>query len=148
MTSYMLDKKLRNRVHPKYGQRLGFKPMVVSAKSLDHPEHLIDALLASACTPPFTPLYNHRGQPVLDGGVVDNVPLITLDKSEQNNTLVLTTRKYQNVPEINGITYLQPSSEIPIVKWDYTSPEKLQAAFDLGVRDGETFLQRRSEHNF
>jgi len=28
---------------------------------------------------------------------------------------------------------------VPIYKWDYTSPAGLQAAFDLGRRDGERF---------
>jgi hypothetical protein len=35
--------------------------------------------------------------------------------------------------------YVQPSRPVPVASWDYTDPDGLQAAFDLGRRDGEAF---------
>lgn len=139
---YMVERYLKDPVHPSFGKRLGFTPRVVSVRECATVDELADLILASSCTPPFTPLLTWRGEPVLDGGLVDNVPVSILDGSEEP-TLVLLTRKYDpaRIPRVPNRTYVQPSRPIPISKWDYTNPEGLQEAYDLGRADGTAFCR-------
>lgn len=143
--AYNFDKRVRNLVHPTTPLALGFRPEVVSARTCPTPERLADLILASSCTPPMTPLLRWNERHVLDGGVVDNVPWCALGP-DPGPTLVLLTRRYPRLPEIPGRTYVQPSAPVTIGAWDYTNPDGLQAAYDLGRWDGEAFAraQRRA----
>ena len=138
--AYQLEKSFYRPVHPKLGRGIGFIPEVISVRDCRTPEALADLILASSCTPPFTPVLNYNGFPVLDGGIVDNVPVTAIGSAE-GNTLVLLTRSYPKVPAIAKRTYVQPSEPISVSKWDYTNPAGLQAAFDLGCHDGRIFVQ-------
>jgi len=137
---YKLEKRLLGPVHPRAGQRLGFRPEVVRAQDCAGPEELADLILHSSCTPPFTPLFRRAGRPVLDGGAVDPVPTLALGDAP-GRTLVLLTARYprHRIPTTADTTYVQPSAEIPISTWDYANPDGLQAAYDLGRRDAEVF---------
>jgi hypothetical protein len=55
----------------------------------------------------------------------------------------MLTRRYPEalLPRVAGRTYVQPSVDIPVAKWDYTDPEGLDRAFALGQRDAERFLR-------
>ncbi len=142
LLAYKLEKKLKHPIHPTYGKNIGFKPEVVSIRTCQSPEELADLILSSSCTPPFTPLMYRQKKPVLDGGIVDNVPLDALGDNTKK-TLVLLTRQYQTIlPSTNLIHYVQPSKPIPISSWDYTNPCGIQAAFELGLRDGEAFADK------
>ncbi len=137
---YALEKRIRDSVHPELAQRAGFKAEVVSVRECPTPEVLADLLMASSCTPPFLPVMFWNSHTVLDGGLVDNVPVGALG-ADSEPTLVLLTRRYalERLPRTRGRLYVQPSEPISIYKWDYTSPDGLQAAYDLGRRDGERF---------
>ena len=137
---YMIEKKVRHPVHAELAGMAGFKPEVVSAKNCSDAEELARLLISSSCTPPVVPVMKWSGRVVLDGGLVDNVPVKALEK-EDGPILVLLTRCYppERLPKIRGRIYVQPSEPIGVSKWDYTSPEGLQAAYDLGRRDGERF---------
>jgi len=113
---------------------------------LEEPEALADLVLASSCSPPMTPLLTWKGRFVLDGGVVDNVPVCALDDAP-GETLVMLTRRYPALPDIPGRTYVQPSMKIPVSAWDYTNADGLQFAYDLGRRDGEAFARTRPWHD-
>ncbi len=140
---YALEKKLRHPVHSEWSSRAGFRPQVVSVRQCETPGQLADLLLASSCTPPVTPVLSWEGAPVLDGGLVDNVPLLALGGAP-GPTLILLTRHYpaDRIPRVSGRLYVQPSQPVPVSKWDYTNPEGIQDAFDRGRRDGERFLAR------
>ena len=102
--------------------------------------------MASSCTPPFTPQIRRNGLPLLDGGLIDNVPTDGVPEAE-GETLILLTRQFRELPVIPGRTYVQPSQPIPTSALDYTNHHALQATFDLGHRDGEKFcsmLERRN----
>ncbi len=144
--AYSLEKKFRNPVHPGIPSRLGFRPQVLRADQCGTPEDLADLLIASSCTPPFTPITRWEGKVSLDGGLIDNVPVRILD-GEPGRTLVLLTRQYprESIPRVDGRVYLQPSEPIRITKWDYTNPAGLQEAFDLGRRDGEAFVKEQDQ---
>ena len=89
----------------------------------------------------MTPLYRRSGRAVFDGGLTDHVPLETV--AGARSTLVLLTRPYPAawIPRVEGRTYVMPSETIPVQRWDYTSPELVQRAYDLGRRDGEAFAR-------
>jgi predicted acylesterase/phospholipase RssA len=141
---YMVEKWISNPVHSTLAVKCGFRPVVFRANDCRSPEMLADLLIASSATPPMTPVMQWNGFPVLDGGLVDNAPVQTVGALPEP-TLVLLTRFYpaERIPRVQGRIYVQPSRPVPVKKWDYTSPEGLQAAFDLGRRDGERFAELR-----
>ena len=144
--AYALEKHFKQPLHPRLASRLGFRPEVVLVSSCQGPPELAELILASSCTPPVVPVMYRQGAPVLDGGLVDNVPLLALGPGE-GPTLVLLSRRYP--PHLlrghAGVTYLQPSRPVGISKWDYTNPQGIQDAFDLGRRDAESFLSQGAQ---
>lgn len=140
--TYSIEKKIVFPVHSSWSMRLGFAPEVASVKECETPDDLADLILQSSCTPPFVPIMFRNGRTVLDGGLVDNVPIMALD-GFRGEALLMLTRRYapEKIINIPGRTYVQPSEPIPITKWDYTSPEGLQKTYDLGRRDGERFIE-------
>jgi predicted acylesterase/phospholipase RssA len=143
LVAYELEKLLTPSVHARVGRRAGFRAEVVSVRDCATPADVADLILHSSCAPPVTPAYRRGGRLVLDGGLVDHVP-IEAAAPPAGRTLVLLTRRYppELLPKIPGRTYVQPSEPVPIAKWDYTSPEKTQQTYDLGRRDGDAFVQR------
>lgn len=130
-----LEHAAASRVHPRFARALGFRAEYRTARDCATPEALADLVLASSCTPPFTPRLTYAGAPALDGGIVDNVPVAAVGVP----ALVLLTRRYRRLPDRPGVCYVQPSRPVPVSAWDYTDPSGLQAAFDLGRRDGAAF---------
>lgn len=139
IAAYMLDRS-ELRVHARWGGRLGFSPEVVSARSCREPIELTQLILDSSCMPPLIPLYRRGERIVLDGGLLDNAP--AEHAAPARSTLVLLSRRYgeEKLPSVEGRTYIEPSQDIPIQKWDYTSPDLIQETFELGRHDGERFL--------
>ena len=142
--AYQMEKMLLKPVHPKLGRALGFSSEFLSNKDCNSVEALADAILSSSCTPPFTPLMYRHGKPVLDGGMVDNVPVHGV-AHESGKTLVLLSRPYKKLPQTGERIYVQPSQPVPVKSWDYTSPEKVSETYALGVKDGFAFLKHYSK---
>ncbi len=142
MGAYYLEKHFSSPVHPKLASKLGFVPEVVPVRNCGTPEELVDLIIASSCTPPFVPVMRLDGKIVLDGGLIDNVPVAALPEEYRSDALVLLTRKYSpdKIPAVPGRTYVQPSVPIPITKWDYTNPGGLKDAHDIGMRDARVHL--------
>ena len=140
--SYMLERHTVGPVHPQWNRRLGFHPEVARAQDCASRDELADLILHSSCTPPLTPLYQRNGRSVLDGGAVDPVPTLAL-RGTVGRTLILLTSRYRasRMPDVEGRVYVQPSVPIPVTKWDYAHPERIQRAYDLGRRDARAFLQ-------
>ncbi|MDR5812038.1 patatin-like phospholipase family protein [Caballeronia sp. LZ033] len=147
LIAYNIEKYLRKTLHPTLGQTLGFHPEFVKAQDCATVEDLADLILQSSSTPPFTPILRRQGRPVLDGGMVDNVPVSALD-ALPGLVLVMVTRLYPRermfvVPHgAQRRIYIQPSRKVPISSWDYTSPSQMQHAYDLGRADADDFLER------
>ncbi|MCM2491531.1 patatin-like phospholipase family protein [Burkholderia glumae] len=145
LVAYNIEKYIRRTLHPTLGQSFGFRPEFVRAQACADVDELADLILQSSCTPPFTPVLRRAGRPVLDGGMVDNVPVGALDPAP-GKVLVMVTRRYPR-PQTFSVShgeqtrlYVQPSVKVPISSWDYTSPGQMQHAYDLGRRDGERFV--------
>ncbi|MEM8562793.1 MAG: patatin-like phospholipase family protein [Pseudomonadota bacterium] len=137
---YGLEKHLTGVLHPSWTQRLGFQPLIAGNRDVTSEQELIDVILASSTVPPVLRTQGFRGQRVLDGGIIDNVPAF-LTESRAGDTLVLLSKRYrQPLPVSDSRYYMQPSEPIRIDKFDYTNPSGLKDAFDLGRRDALKFL--------
>jgi predicted acylesterase/phospholipase RssA len=139
MTAYSIERELnRGKLHPAIGRRLGFRPVVVDARSCETPADLVDLVLASSATPPFTGIGRHRGIRLLDGGMVDNAPAFVADAVPGvRRNLVLLTRPYPpaSVGWQGSRLYLCPTLPVPINRWDYTRLERVEATLELGRQD-------------
>jgi len=140
--AYQADSVGGPRVHGHFGRRAGFVAEVVSMRACRTVAEVAELILHSSSTPPFTPVYRRDGRPVLDGGLIDAVPVETVEP-EARRTLVLLTKPHpaDALPRVPGRVYVAPSEPVPVHKWDYTSPDGVQGAYDLGRRDGERFAR-------
>ena len=147
LLAYELEKKFQRPLHPQSGRRLGFSRLFVSSKSCASIDEIIETILQSSCTPPFTPVMYRDGRAILDGGLIDNVPtdgLTPASPGERNQeALILLTRMYelpnpfiQDLPGLR-LTYIQPSQKVPISSWDYSRHELMPEAYELGKRDAK-----------
>jgi len=127
------------RNHRRVKARFGFRKEFVPVKRCATPSDLADLVLASSCTPPFTPFYSLYGRPVLDGGLTESVPLSGLPET-QGKTLALLTVKAETIDRVPGIWYAGPSEEIRIGGWDYDA-DKIDRLYALGRKDGASFLK-------
>ena len=139
MTAYSIERKLYDgKLHPGSGRRLGFRPHVFDLRECVTIEDVIDVVVASSATPPFTPLGRHNGSALLDGGLVDNAPAFVAERMEGiRKHLVILTRPY---PEASvgrkGIRwYVCPCEAVPINRWEYTRPDLVDATIALGERE-------------
>jgi hypothetical protein len=136
---YAVEKRVLNPVHPQWTGKLGYHPVLGSARDCASKEAFIEMVLAASCVPPVLPGGQFRGRRVLDGGLVDNAPVL-LSRGRPGNTLVLLSRQYRTeLPNGDDVTYAQPSQPIAIDKFDYANPTGLQTVFDLGIEDGTRF---------
>ena len=143
---YSIEKKIKYPIHPTWTKSAGFSPEITDTKTCKSAKELADAILQSSCTPPIMPILKKNNKTVLDGGLIDNVPAWILDKTP-GKKLVLLSRKYpfKDIMEKNNRVYVQPSSEIKIKRWDYTSPSGIQEAYNQGFRDGENFMKNYTQ---
>jgi len=139
--AYQIEKQIFHPVHPKFGRALGFRPEFISSRAVSDAAQFRDALLASSGVPPFMPVTLVDDVPAFDGGLVDNVPVEPAEAIERagGRTLVLLTRVYDGIPSVKCRTYVQPSQKISVSQFDITNPGGIQAAFELGLRDGQAF---------
>lgn len=142
ISAYQIEKKLLHPVHPKLGRKLGFESQFITVQDCPTIDALSDLILSSSCTPPFTPLMYQAGKPVLDGGMVDNIPVHGVTQYS-GDTLILCSRPYKKLPTIEGRTYIAPSGPVPVKSWDYTHPDAVKETYQLGKQDGLTFLKTR-----
>lgn len=145
LLAYVAEKHISHPVHPKLASKLGYTATVVKLNDCNSAEEMADLVMCSSCTPPFVPIQRYNGKITLDGGIIDNVPVYAIGSDEaKGDMLILLSRQYdeKTIPKVPGRVYVQPSEQPPISKWDYTSPDGLQDAYDLGRRDGEVFLNR------
>lgn len=138
MVAVGLDTFNHDVIQASMGRRFGFTPAYCSVRACTTPDELADLIIASSCVPPLTPQSRRNGTAIFDGGLVSNVPTGGIADAD-GLTLVLLTRPFASLPAIAGHTYVQPSQPIPVHVWDYTNDSALQASYDLGRRDGESF---------
>jgi predicted acylesterase/phospholipase RssA len=137
---YSLEKTLRkDPLHPKWPAKVGFTPLIGRAHDCRTLQDYISMVLAASCIPPILPEGQFEGQKVLDGGLIENIP-VRLAENEPGETLVLLSRKYErDLPSTKRATWVQPSKPIKIDKFDYANPDGLEETFQLGLDDGRKF---------
>ena len=143
-TVYGLEKHLTGKLHPTWTGKMGFEPLVRGNRDALEVSDLVEMILASSCVPPVLPGDGYKGQAVLDGGIIDNVPAHLAD-GRSGLTLVLLSKRYRSAPpQYEHRHYVQPSRPILIDKFDYANPEGLQETSDQGLADGAEFVRIHS----
>lgn len=139
MSAYSLERRIwHGKLHPRAGLRLGFRPVIFDLRACPTAEEIVDIVLASSATPPFTPIGRHQGRTLLDGGLVDNAPAFLADATPGvARHLVLLTRPYPeaSVGRRGNRWYLAPGEATPISRWEYTRPDQVEATIALGDRE-------------
>ncbi|BBM03187.1 patatin-like phospholipase family protein [Microbulbifer sp. GL-2] len=140
------DTYFSRSLHPSSARRLGYRQFFHSAHNCTDELELERLILTSSCTPPLTPRQQREGAEILDGGVVDSVPVGGLDP-EPGRVLILLTRNYPQYPWCFTCrkgdqlwTYVQPIRPLPIRVWDFANPQALTRVFHAGRADGQAFL--------
>jgi predicted acylesterase/phospholipase RssA len=111
---------------------------VATAQDAKSRGEIADLIVASSATWPMTNVPIVDGRVYVDGSLVDNVPIRALSpEARSGKTLVLLTRPIPEdlLSQGNSTHYLAPTEKLPITVWDYTSPDKIQEAFEQGLRD-------------
>ena len=147
LVAYNLEKRLKQSLHPEFGEVLGFSREFISTRDCENAEQLVELILQSSCTPPFMPVMKRDGGVVLDGGLVDNVPTDGLNPSPNlAKVLVLLTRCYNYPPVFKRkvgfweLTYVQPSHKVAISSWDYSRQYLMPITYEQGLKDAESYL--------
>lgn len=161
LMAYSFEKYWLSSLHPRSGLRLGFKPGIAVVQDCADEQTLIDLIIASSSTPPFTSVQRLGGSTVLDGGLIDNVPVTALaplpaetSTAEQHEdsiprTLVLATRRYKKLDlvfERDGRLYVQPSRKVDVSSWDYANTDAYASTFEQGRQDAQHFLNYVRQH--
>jgi predicted acylesterase/phospholipase RssA len=123
-------------------RRLGFGADYVDIRTCDGPAGIAALILASSCTPPFTPVLRWQGRPVIDGGLLESVPVGGLTGAH-SHPLVLMTRApgaHERFDFPHQLAF--PSRHLAVSAWDYTSPQGIDEALALGRSDAAAFLDR------
>ncbi|MGR3494191.1 patatin-like phospholipase family protein [Citreimonas sp.] len=136
--AYEAELKVVNAPHFDWAEKMGLEYTLVDARQAARDGKLVDLVCAAAVIPPVfePPLWD--GRPTVDGGMADQAPM---PRPDEGDTLILLTRRYRNVPRIEGRTYVAPSDETEADKIDFTAPEKLRATWAQGQEDARRWLE-------
>lgn len=142
--AYQIEKLLTDGTHSKAGLRMKLRPTWFSTHNVDYPGELVDALMATSSVPPFMPVGRVRGRAYLDGGLVDNPPLMKLSEVEAKGwkTVLLSTRFGRTPPAVANRIVVGPSEDIPVNKFSVGDAAGIRHAYEVGLRDGLAFAQK------
>ncbi len=139
--AYQLEKALRPKlVHPSFPQKLGFRPRVWDARECATIDELIELIVSSSSTPPFTSVGRFREHTLIDGSMVDNAPafLAEEDPGVAKNLVLLTRPHHPSRLGWQGKRlYIAPARKLPIARWDYTEQAPVDETLALGRLDGQ-----------
>ncbi len=140
---YQTEKRVRPlMVHPRFPRKLGFAPQWADARACETPEALVELILSSSSTPPFTRRGRFGGQLLIDGSMIDNAPAFLAEEGTGiRRNLVLMTRPYpeQCMGEQGDRLYLAPAEPLPISRWDYREAAPVEETLQIGRQDAERF---------
>ena len=113
----------------------GSDRQTVSVRECASAESLADLILASSCTPPFTPVLSWKGRAVLDGGLIDNVPERALSRvicSGEALPSWLAQRFRESLPaaELHNL-YGPTEATVDVTAWNCAG-EALTASIPIG----------------
>jgi len=111
-TIYGLEKHITGVLHPTWTPKLGSLPLARGNQEAEDVADFIDIILFSSCVPPVLPGDGYRGQRVLDGGIIDNVPTHLADGRDGRPLVLLSKRYLSPLPAPGTRIYLEPSELI------------------------------------
>jgi predicted acylesterase/phospholipase RssA len=122
----------------------GLETEAVTLQSANSPADAVDTVMTSSATWPVTQLPRVAGRCYVDGGLIDGVPIRALTPAAQAGAvLVLLSRPLRQRPPADANRlYLAPAKDLPVAMWDYTRPEGLKAAYELGRAAGQRDADR------
>jgi predicted acylesterase/phospholipase RssA len=145
------DRRRRGVLHGPRQLPEGIGTQVVCSREAMDVEQLLDWTLMSSTIPPITPIQRRGGRRYLDGGLIDNIPIRALpDEARREGAKILCLVSHHvRVPDkpirlVEGaeVLYLAAREPLPVRVWDYTSPERVVAAIELGRRDAAALRER------
>ncbi|TFY98822.1 patatin-like phospholipase family protein [Ramlibacter rhizophilus] len=140
MVLYEADKHIRSTPHGRWARAAGARELRVDGRQAAREGSLVELICKAATIPPIFDMRERRGRPVIDAGTIDNAPM---PRGSSGSTLVLLTRSYRKLPEVEGRTYLFPSHATEADKIDFTDADALHAAYSQGRKDIEQLLAQR-----
>jgi predicted acylesterase/phospholipase RssA len=138
---YYANKLTTNKLHPNWSTKLRVKPHWKSSYQCRNFKELYSLLLASCSIPPVFPMTTYDDKILVDGGFIDNVPTCW-EHEELGKTIVLLTRRYELLPQIENRIYVQPSQSLPANSLNCTSGSELQQTYDIGRLDALAFIMK------
>lgn len=141
MAAYVLDLKLRSSPYLRWTNWLGVTRTLVDARQAARDGKLVDLICCAAVIPPVFESQRWNGRPVIDGGFACKAPM---PEPDEGRTLILLTRRFRNLPAGDRRVFVQVSRDTPAHKLDFTDSEKLRQTWELGRKDGQSFLASQS----
>ena len=135
--AYEAELHLINAPHFSWAEKVGVTSTLVDARQAAREGTLVDLSTAAAVIPPIFEPPEWDGKPVIDGGMADQAPM---PDPNIGRTLILLTRDYRNIPDIEDRIYVAPDTAVPADKIDFTDPDKIRDSWRVGEADGRRFL--------
>jgi predicted acylesterase/phospholipase RssA len=123
-------------------QAAGFRTQYVDMRTCDRPEVVAQLILASSCTPPFTPVLSWEGARVIDGGLLESVPISPVVAAGWRALVLMTRAPRPGESFVGGHKVVWPSRPLAVSAWDYTNPHAINDAVALGRLDAAAFFER------
>ncbi|PZX16613.1 patatin-like phospholipase [Palleronia aestuarii] len=139
---YVADTQIRSNPHLEWAEKMGLREERVDANQAARDGTLLDLVCAAATIPPAFDPPDWDGRPAIDAGMADQAPMPVPD---EGTSLILLTKRFRNLPKIEGRTYVQPSQEVPADKIDFTDPEQVRDTWRIGEEDARNFLAELRE---
>ncbi|QFT57509.1 Patatin-like phospholipase [Sulfitobacter sp. THAF37] len=104
--AYEAELHLIGSPHFDWAEKIGVTSTLVDARQAAAEGKLAELICAAAVIPPLfePPLWD--GKPVIDGGMADQAPM---PQPDQGRTLILLTRPYDRIPQIEQRSYISPT---------------------------------------
>ncbi|MGR3757975.1 MAG: patatin-like phospholipase family protein [Tranquillimonas sp.] len=138
---YEIELHLKSSPDFSWPRMAGVGSSLIDARAVARDGRLDELVIAAATIPPIfeCPLWD--GDPVIDGGMISQIPM---PEPDRGRTLVMLTREYRDLPEAEtgDRVFVSPSRETPADKIDFSDPKKIERTWELGERDGRAFLGR------
>jgi len=129
-------------LHPTSPHKLGFVPRAWDARECESLEELIELVIASSSTPPFTSLGRFRGETLIDGSMIDNAPAYLIDEVPGvTRSLVMLTRPYadEHIGRRDHRLYVAPKQALPTARWDYREVAPIEETIQIGRQDAKRY---------
>lgn len=141
-TIYQFEQIVAATPRPRFSSVAGVEQRLIDGNAAARNSALPDLIRMAATIPPAFRPDEWDGEMVYDGGMTNKAPM---PEPDEGATLVLLTKRFRTLPDDDGgrIAFVQPSEDVLSgSKLDFTDPDLLHEAWDLGRRDAADWLNR------